>query len=115
MKHNTYYGQIQEGRHIVCVIEEGKSPMPLSIGRAVEAGFRFFNNVAWGHMGRGSMQLAAAILLEEAGDGKDPSLIREYVEPFCREVIAALPHDRGFTLTSDSIREWTDERPVVAR
>lgn len=60
---------------------------------------------AWGYGGSGPSQLAFALLLEETNN-VDLSL--KLYQEYKREVIAALPQEGGWSLTSKDIKDWVN-------
>jgi len=68
--------------------------------------------LAWGYEGSGPAQAALAILCYELGlfEGSNPVLYQE----FKRGVIAALPVNENFELTSRDISDWMSANPLAA-
>ena len=59
---------------------------------------------SWGYGGSGPAQLALALLLEEVG----ARLARAHYQQFKWDVIARLPQDQPWQLTSDQILDWVN-------
>lgn len=85
------------------------------------------NGFEWGYGGAGPSALALSIICDHNGiaPGEDPQRhfyskpSLGFVQMFKEEVIAHLPHDGGFTLTSEQIAEWiakkSDSRASTSR
>ena len=81
------------------------------------------NGFEWGYEGTGPSVLALSILCDHFGviptkdhraqQGAD--LPRRLALDFKQEVIATLPRDSGFTLTSDQIAEWIAKKESESR
>ena len=60
----------------------------------------------WGYEGSGPAQLALALLLEETG--REEAV--RYHQDFKRDVVARMPKDKRWYLTSEAIQKWLAER-----
>ena len=60
----------------------------------------------WGYAGSGPAQLALALLLEETG--REEAV--RYHQDFKRDVVARMPKDKRWYLTSEAIQKWLAER-----
>ena len=113
MKNNTYYGLVTPGEMnwMVYVESADHGRHNFDEKKAHRAGFAMSDGVSWGYIGSGPTQLAAALLLEET---EDVEFTREWLDLFCREVIAALDKNKPFRLTSGQIEEWCDEHKAAS-
>lgn len=64
----------------------------------------------WGYHGSGPSQLAMALLIEYGVPA--PSEVLRLCHPFKRDVIARLPMDQDFEISSDLIMDWLAIRKV---
>ena len=97
---NVYRGRINEvplfnGERCEVTINGEPLPLCLEIYNHSPTGFE------WGYLGSGPAQLALAIMVAEYG--RDLSKHPIYYQFFKSLVIAALPMDQGWELTSDVI------------
>jgi len=61
---------------------------------------------AWGYFGSGPAQLALAILFEETASAE---FAEKHYQLFKQQVIAGLPNDKSWTLTSAQVQRWIDD------
>lgn len=66
-------------------------------------------NFEWGYVGKGCIELAGNILYMYRAD---KNLISRWAEPFCHEVIAALPHKEAY-LSPTRIKDWIEDREKI--
>ncbi len=97
----TYEGEIA-GKHKSRIVTVNGAPlMPrLDLREHSVQGF------TWGYQGSGPKQLALAILADHLED--DEEALELYM-PFLESVIAAIPSEKNWSLTSDDIEEALDE------
>ena len=97
----VYHGILTEsGTAKVIVIDsngERELPLRLDLQSRSPAGF------AWGYRGAGPKQLALALLADAAGDD---DLALYHHQNFKWAVIAVLPPNRGWRITSADIYSW---------
>ena len=96
MHNNIYTGQTDGSVYV----NHSKLDLRLDLCNHSPTGF------AWGYGGSGPSQLALAILTHEFGE--EWAQDRGRYQNFKFDVIAALPVDEPFTLTSADIQAWRD-------
>ena len=96
-----YHGIItKSGAAKVIVIDSGgerELPLRLDLQSRSSAGF------AWGYQGAGPTQLALALLADVVDDDE---LVLYHHQHFKLAVIAGLPPNRGWRMTSEDIHSW---------
>lgn len=79
-----------------------KDDKPLSPRRSQNVWNHSPDGFSWGYSGSGPAQLALALLLEET----DRNTAVAVHQSFKSSVIAGLPQEKGWELTSDYIQSW---------
>jgi hypothetical protein len=64
----------------------------------------------WGYQGSGPSQLALAILIHEWGNTE---VAEQWYQVFKTDIIANLPREKGFSLSSKQIDEWAEKYPKL--
>ncbi len=116
----TYTGHITESGEFGIVMKDSRIMNPadsLKVENHSPDGF------SWGYHGSGPTQLALAILLEEWGNWQSfppRSMVHGHHIQFRDNVIAKMPRDEGWQLTSKEIEDWYvtgvwTQRGVVTR
>lgn len=107
-KMKTYIGLRSDGDTGVYVEEDGQRyPLNprLDIRNHSPSGFE------WGYSGSGPAQLALAILADHYGPGVEKEI---NYQQFKDDVIALLPRDGNFILTTWDIERWAESRAVYS-
>ncbi len=79
------------------------------------------NGFEWGYGGGGPFALSLSILSDhyDVEQGADPfahdSHLYIKAQQFKEEVISQLPHNAGFTLTSEQVAEWIADKEPASR
>jgi hypothetical protein len=100
IQHNVYEGRHQLPEHDYVVLKNG---VPLDPARSLAVRNHSPTGFAWSYSGSGPAQLALALLLEETDNQR---LAETHYQAFKAEVIARLPRDQRWTITSADIRRW---------
>ena len=88
---NTYVGHLYNYKTSCEVLVDGR-PLP----QRQDLHNHSPDGLAWGYGGSGPAQLALALLAYEHGD----EFALKHYQDFKRQVVAVLPQDEGWTLTS---------------